>query len=382
MGADDAGLVILFIIFYNDRQCLTIPWNPRENETRPETGRDLRSYTILWREYLSPEEPMKRLLVSILITAAIILFLLGQISLKELYRLLISVDPLWSLLGALSYVAAVLFRGLRYRWLIHSRDVSLPQLFRIAMLYNLSITVLPSKLGELSYPYLLNRFCRISMTEGLASLIAARVYDLFIMLGFFLVTSMGSQSVFKVSLPWILLTAVVLIVVMLLAFLHLGDLSRWFSNGLRKISERVGPRAVRPLQWAQQKLHQISADFDAIHARQAYLPVAIFSALSWIMVFLMFYAFLKGFGVSVPFLKVVFGSTMALLVSTLPISGLGNWGTLEAGWTAGFLLIGLSKTAAIATGFGAHILVLIVNAVMGFFCWMTLKQESPPPPAS
>ena len=324
---------------------------------------------------------MKRLLLSILITAVIIIFLLAQISLKELYRLLISVNPLWSLLGAVCYVAAVLFRGLRYRWLIHSRDVSLPQLFRIAMLHNLSITVLPSKLGELVYPYLLNRYCGISMTEGFASLIAARVYDLFIMLGFFLVTSMGSQSVFKVNLLWILLTAAVLIVVMLLAFLHLADLFRCFSNGLRKISDRVGSRATRPLQWAQQKLHQISADFDAIHTRKAYLPVTAFSALSWFMVFLMFYAFLKGFGVSVPFVKVIFGSTMALLVSTLPISGLGNWGTLEAGWTAGFLLIGLSKTEAIATGFGAHILVLIVNAVMGVFCWMTLKQESPLPPA-
>ena len=324
----------------------------------------------------------KRLLISILITAAIIYFLLAQISLQELYRLVISVDPLWSLLGALCYVAAVLFRGLRYRWLIHSRDVSLPQLFRIAMLYNLAITVLPSKLGELAYPYLMNRFCRISLTEGFASLIAARVYDLFIMLGFFLVTSMGSQIVFKVNLLWILLTAVVLIVVMLLAFLHLADLFRWFSNGLRKISERVGSRATRPLQWAQQKLHQMSADFDAIHARKAYLHVAACTTLSWTLVFLMFYAFLKAFGVSVPFLKVVFGSTMALLVSTLPISGLGNWGTLEAGWTAGFLLTGLSKTEAITTGFGAHILVLIVNAVMAFFCWITLKQESPPPPAS
>ncbi|MBP1696816.1 MAG: hypothetical protein H6Q41_2004, partial [Deltaproteobacteria bacterium] len=42
--------------------------------------------------------------------------------------------------------------------------------------------VLPSKLGELSYPYLLNKKSGMNVTEGLASLIVSRVYDFVIIL--------------------------------------------------------------------------------------------------------------------------------------------------------------------------------------------------------
>ena len=63
------------------------------------------------------------------------------------------------------------------------------------------------------------------------------------------------------------------------------------------------------------------------------------------------------------------------MVSTLPISGLGNWGTLEAGWAAGFLMAGLSKEKAIATGFGVHILVFIICAIISLYCWVSLKKQ-------
>ncbi len=86
----------------------------------------------------------------------------------------------------------------------------------------------------------------------------------------------------------------------------------------------------------------------------------------------MFFAFLRAFGIEVSFLKIVFGSTVAIITSALPISGLGNWGLLEAGWAAGFMLVGLSKDKAIATGFGVHIMILAVGALVGFICWITM----------
>ena len=72
---------------------------------------------------------------------------------------------------------------------------------------------------------------------------------------------------------------------------------------------------------------------------------------------------------------------ITILASTIPISGLGGWGMLEAGWAAGFLLVGLSKESAIATGFGVHILVFMVSAITGLLCWLPLKRQSPSLPA-
>jgi len=94
----------------------------------------------------------------------------------------------------------------------------------------------------------------------------------------------------------------------------------------------------------------------------------------------MFYAFLRGFGISISFLNVIFGSSVALFVNALRSAGVGNWGILEAGWTAGFLLVGLSKEKAIATGFGVHILIFIITVFWLFSAGPPGKNKARPQP--
>ena len=283
-------------------------------------------------------------------------------------------DPFWTSLGCAGYFLAILFRALRYKWLIYSKDISLNELFRISVFYNLSLMVLPSKLGELSYPYFLNKISGVNLTEGLASLIASRVYDFFVILVIFLFASIGFQSLFKVNILFIILLSILLIGLVLLVFFHMNHLLKFISRVIEKLSKRVRREKSKPFQWVQRKIHETAEDFYAIKARKTYLPVALTSLISWIMVFLTFYAFMRGFSISIPFLDVVFGSAVALITNALPIGSLGNWGTLEAGWAAGFLIIGLPKGKAIASGFGVHILIFVICVVFGFVSWVTLKK--------
>jgi uncharacterized protein (TIRG00374 family) len=324
---------------------------------------------------------IRRFLISLLVTAGIVLLLFTQISLRNLSDLLMKIDPLWACIGSFFYLVGLLFRALRYKWLIHSKEVSFSNLFQISAVYNLAITLLPSKFGELSYPYLLNRVRGIHLTEGFASLVASRIYDLAVILVIFSLTAAGSQETLRIGLFWVILISAALTGLITIVLLNLSRLLAWFSMFLKTWSARPGTKVRRPFQWLQKKTEQISGDFHAINARREYVPVVLATTLSWIMIFLMFHAFLKGFGITVPLLKVVFGSSVAILASTIPISGLGNWGMLEAGWAAGFLLVGLSKGEAVATGFGVHILVFILSAVTGLPCWLTLKKESPSSPA-
>jgi uncharacterized protein (TIRG00374 family) len=321
---------------------------------------------------------LKRLILSILITLGIIFVLFTQISLKDLYALFKNIDLLWAILGSVGYLLATLFRALRYKGLIHSKEIPLSELFRISAFYHLSLMVLPSKLGELSYPYLLNRISGMNMTEGLASLIASRVYDFFIILLVFLFASVGHQGLFRINLFFVILLASVLIGLILLVFFYIDNLLRLFSTVLGGISHWTGPKNRKPFEWGQLKIHEMAKDFIAIKAKRTYLSVTLTSLISWLMIFWMFYAFLRGFGVKISFLKVVFGSTLGVIANALPISGLGNWGLLEAGWAAGFMIVGLSKGEAIATGFGVHIMIFAVSVLIGFICWATLNLPALP----
>jgi uncharacterized protein (TIRG00374 family) len=324
----------------------------------------------------------KRFIFSILITAGIVVLLLLQISLRGLYTLLRTIDPVWLALGSIAYLLANLFRALRFRWLIHSKDIPLPDLFRITSFYHLSLMVLPSKLGELSYPYFLNRISGRNVTEGLASLVVSRVYDFFIILLILLSVSIGYQTLFKVN-PFFLIPVVIfLIFVIVFAFFYMGRLLKWFSNALGKISNWAGARNASFVSWIQRKMDEMAKDFDSIQARKTYLPVTFTSLASWAMIFFTFYAYMKGFGIDVSSTKLILGSTIAVIGNALPVSGIGNWGTLEAGWAAGFLMVGLSKEKAISTGFGVHIIIFIVCAVISFFCWVTFKKQKNPSPTA
>lgn len=317
----------------------------------------------------------KRLILSILITGVIILVLLLQISLKDLYALLGTIDPFWVALGSIAYLLATLFRALRFKWVIYSRGIPLSDLFRITAFYHLSLMVLPSKLGELSYPYLLNKISGMNVTEGLASLIVSRVYDFFIVLMILLFVSIGSQGLFEANPFLVILLIIFLIGFIVFALSYMSSFLRWFSNVLGGISNWTGSRNVRFVLWIQRKMNEMAEDFYAIKARKTYFPVSLASLASWFMIFCTFFTYMKGFGIEIPFTKMIFGSTIGVIANALPISGIGNWGTLEAGWAAGFLIVGLSKEKAIATGFGVHIIIFIVCAMISFFCWLTFKKQ-------
>jgi hypothetical protein len=325
---------------------------------------------------------LKRILLSLLITAIILYVLLSQISLKDLYALFITMNPVWIFLGAASYFLALLFRALRFKWLIHSKAISLSELFRITAFYHLSLMVLPSKLGELSYPYFLTKIGGMNMTEGLASLIASRIYDLFIVLLIFFFACIGFQSFFLNNLFLILLLACLLITFIFLAFFYMSGCLRWISDILGMISKVTHSGNSKSFLWVQRKMNEMAEDFYAIKDQKSYLPVSLTSLASWGMIFWTFYAFLRGFGIGISFLQMIFGSTVGVIANALPISGIGNWGTLEAGWTAGFLMVGVSKEKAIATGFGIHILIFIACAIISFFCWATLRKPKNPPPTA
>ena len=69
------------------------------------------------------------------------------------------------------------------------------------------------------------------------------------------------------------------------------------------------------------------------------------------------------------------GSAVASLANLVPINLVANLGTLEAGWTAAFVALGVPLADAAATGLATHLWALVLHAVFGLLGWVVLGRS-------
>jgi uncharacterized membrane protein YbhN (UPF0104 family) len=60
----------------------------------------------------------------------------------------------------------------------------------------------------------------------------------------------------------------------------------------------------------------------------------------------------------------------------LPINVVGNIGTLEAGWTAAFVALGMPVDIAAATGLASHLWSLLFAAGYGAIGWLVVTRRA------
>jgi uncharacterized membrane protein YbhN (UPF0104 family) len=84
----------------------------------------------------------------------------------------------------------------------------------------------------------------------------------------------------------------------------------------------------------------------------------------WAGIFACFYWLLRGFGAPMTLAQVVTGGSVTGLSGLLPVNTVGNFGTLEAGWTAGFVAVGLQPSMAVASGLAMHVIVLAISIAL------------------
>ena len=122
------------------------------------------------------------------------------------------------------------------------------------------------------------------------------------------------------------------------------------------------------------KAGEIPVAFEAIHSRSTLFAAFLASCLTWLCIFATCYLVLLYFEVVDPaeitFGLSIVGTTALNVTCVLPINGLGNLGTWEAGWAAGYMLLGMDKATAFQTGFGLHIAIYGFALLLGALGWL------------
>jgi uncharacterized membrane protein YbhN (UPF0104 family) len=108
-----------------------------------------------------------------------------------------------------------------------------------------------------------------------------------------------------------------------------------------------------------------------------YLEWTALASIEWLINYAVFHVILLGIGLTPTFFDTVVSVTFASLASVLPINSVGNFGTQEAGWATGLILLGYSKEIAITSGFATHLLTLAYMLLLGGIAWLSyLKGHS------
>ena len=115
---------------------------------------------------------------------------------------------------------------------------------------------------------------------------------------------------------------------------------------------------------------------DALRRRPGRLAAATAASVAmWAALWALAWFLLAGMGYRWPVAHVVGGSAVASLANLLPVNLIGNLGTLETGWTAAFIALGVPPDVAAATGLASHLWALLFAAIYGAAAWAILAAR-------
>ncbi len=310
------------------------------------------------------------------LSAFLVYFLLNRLDIArtiEAFR-----GASFSLLGlsSLLYALSNLFRSIRFGVLLGDARVGGMDLFAITGYHNFFNQVLPARTGELTFVYYLKRIGGVDISKGLHALLVARVFDFIIVAAFF-VCSIIIHYGWRTSML-LAGTGIFFFIVSIVSLFYL----KWIVIASRVVFERA-MRLVRlrekPLvKNVLSKVAEVEDEFAGFDTRRFIPALAFTSLLVWSALYLFSYVTINAFGVDMNFMQSVAGATGAVLVNVLPINSFGSFGTLEAGWTGGFVLVGMSEQDAITTGLASHILNIAAAAAIALVCAAALRLRRKP----
>ena len=205
------------------------------------------------------------------------------------------------------------------------------------------LKIAPFRTGELVLPWLMKRFVGTDVTTTLANLLVIRVVELAAVC----LTCVGAVSwrfgYSGIGHLWVTLPLLLVLGTMAMFF---GPLVKWTGFGLAGVIEQFSPRiAAKIRELCTNLLRQLSL-MTSRQWRGLWLLTCGVTVTQIAMLTMVLFAL----GIRISTIDATVGVTLALVSGALPIATVGNLGTHEAAWTAGFMWVGVPESDAIVSG--------------------------------
>ena len=297
-------------------------------------------------------------IISGILSAVLLAYLLLNLD-WEILRVAFS-DLHWGWLGMafLAYLLNIFLRALRFTNLIYSRPVKWIELVPVSALHNILMYLMPAKTGDVAYIFLAKDRLDLSLTEGTATLLAARYYDFSVVALVLAILLPFSKKDMPV---WIFESSVIFCLLILLGTIGILLFLRFSKPATdnQPVGEKTLITRIRAA-WTK-----FIAGLREIQNHGAHGRVALLTAGIWLCVYSNFYFATRSMGLPVAFYHIAIISIVMIPLTLLPLQGFANIGTHEVGWTSVLVAFGYPYKTALAIAAGSHLVLLFSVLISG-----------------
>jgi len=309
--------------------------------------------------------------LGLMVTLALFRLLFEYVDLEDLGALFDNMR--WGpwLVGGALWMGVYAARTVRFR--ILAPQTPPLTMFWISSVHTLLIRLLPFRTGELSYGILVKRAGTAGLGESLLGLLLLRIMDATTVVVIFCVTLLASGGSYLGDRTIGVAVAAGVGALGVVGVLALPRLLRAAVAGSRRVATALGLATTRLVALALDRGEGAVEAFAQVD-RPTLARLGLVSLAQWLLTYGTFYAILSAFPTSVGPAQTILGATASVVSGFLPVGGIGTFGTLEAGWALGFVLVGLDEATAVATGFGVSLSTLAYSVLPGLLGWWALGR--------
>lgn len=338
---------------------------------------------IKFLKFVKNKNIIARSIISLIITGCFVYFILTNFKLNDFKNFINNINLYTLLIALFIYISCYLVRTIRILVLLKIKISEFSNILFIVLRHYILNKILPFKLGELSLVYFLRNEQKIPYSKGLGALLYFRILDLLAIPLFFTVAFSIKFFVFSDSNNIIiLLISVIILIILFIGFFFLGKILNLILRFLNLLPRKINFLKKNIYFNLLEKYKNFTNEVNKFIKLRVNIKLILLTILNRLLNSLVAYTIFVGFGVSIGFISFIIGSTLSILAEALPISGIGNFGTFEAGWTLGFMLLGYSQKLSLLSGFGVNVifftftlLLLFISFLFSGYCRAFLKKS-------
>ena len=322
--------------------------------------------------YIKNRQSVKITFIAALVSILLLAMLFKLSDFDSLIGSIASINITFVLMSFFVFLLAIIIVSLRLLFVLHlsAKEKFIPSL-DISVIHTVLLCILPARLGDVCYPFLLNKNLNIIMSHSVVNLLVLRLYDFLVSALLFLI----STVMLSINAADKLVLQKTALVFFIIAISILGTMKYFSSvyiipNKYKDKSKKLG-KFIGILSQLQEGLNVISIVDHII--------IFSMTCLKWALSIGVIFFIFRSLNMNILVAETILVTTGMNLVVALPIQTVGGFGITEAAMAFLLGLVGYATDQAVSYSLATRFIWLAMPLSIGIIWLLTrntaLKKE-------